>query len=179
LAIVKRLLMLFGSTVQLASQPGEGAVFTFAITFNRCKDERPVMPLDRTEPSGLAGLKVLIVEDNKVNVLLLERLLVRWGVQTAVAINGQEAIDILLKEPFDLVLMDLHMPVMDGYDATRAIRTFSDPIRARVPILALTASVSQNVYSLIKQVGMQDYLPKPFHADQLHQKLQELCAVRR
>lgn len=175
LAIVKRLLKLFNSAIQLESFPGKGSLFTFTIGFSLCQRRDMNTASDRVEKNSLKGLKLLIVEDNHINVLLLERLLFRWEIQCVVAVNGQEALNKLSDDSFDGVLMDLHMPVMDGYTATLAIRSLADPEKSKIPIIALTASVSNNVYDKIKEVGMQDYLPKPFQADQLYEKLQQVC----
>jgi len=118
-------------------------------------------------------MKLLIVEDNQINILLLQRLMLRWGVANEVTINGQDAIYKLLSEQFDLILMDLHMPVMDGYQATEAIRMLGNEEKSQIPIIALTASVSHTVYAKIREAGMQDYLAKPFQPDQLYRKLQK------
>ncbi|MES2276127.1 MAG: ATP-binding protein [Bacteroidota bacterium] len=177
LAIVRRLLGLYQSDIELESQPGKGSIFTFRINFERCPDQQLHLAFPTAAPAGLNGLKVLIVEDNKINVLLLERLLLKWGIQTRVSVNGQEAVDQVASEHFDLILMDLHMPVMDGFQAARAIRALEDPALSAIPILALTASVSHDVQARIKAAGMQDHLLKPFQAEHLQQKLQRLCQL--
>jgi len=174
LAIVKRLLKLFGSVIQLESLPGEGSVFTFSIEFPLCGEEVHIANAFKADTTSLKGLKLLIAEDNRINVLLLEKLLSKWEIETVVAVNGQEAIDKLLHETFDGVLMDIHMPVMDGYTATRAIRALSDPVKANIPIIAITASVSHHLYTKIRAVGMQDYINKPFQPAQLGEKLSQV-----
>lgn len=174
LAIVKRLLMLFESSIHLKSEPEEGSEFSFIITFRLHHGELNASTDYRKERASMQGLKLLIVEDNRINIMLLEKLLHNWGIQTVVAVNGQEAVTQILNNAFDGVLMDLHMPVMDGYAATSAIRSSSDQNRARIPIIAMTASVSHNINTKIKEVGMQDYLTKPFLPDQLYEKLQQL-----
>lgn len=174
LAIVKRLLKLFGSSIHLESQPGEGSAFTFSIKFPVCGEEVKIESDFKTETSDLKGLKLLIVEDNAINVLLLEKLLSKWEIETVVAGNGQEALDKLLTGTFDGILMDIHMPVMDGYTATIAIRALSDPLKASIPIIAITASVSNQLYTKITDVGMQDYINKPFQPNQLCKKLNQV-----
>jgi signal transduction histidine kinase len=178
LAIVKRLLSLFNSEIVLESQPGIGSVFSFRIDFDICPVEMPEIAATaaKAAPVSLKGLKILIAEDNKINVMVLERLLTKWEIQSVVAVNGQEAVDQLTINSFDLVLMDLHMPVMDGYQATHAIRALKDSTRAATPILALTASVSHDIKTSIRAAGMQDYLLKPFQPEHLHQKLLQLCS---
>jgi CheY-like chemotaxis protein len=88
--------------------------------------------------------------------------------------NGQEAVDKLLLEDFDGILMDIHMPVMDGYHAARAIRLLNDPGKANIPIIAITASVSHQLYAKITLAGMQDYINKPFQPGQLLEKLSQV-----
>jgi signal transduction histidine kinase/ActR/RegA family two-component response regulator len=173
LAIVKRLLMLFESGIQLNSEPGTGSEFSFIITFRLHHGDLNTTEF-RKERSGMQGLKLLIVEDNRINIMLLEKLLHNWGIQTVVAVNGEEAVNQILNNVFDGVLMDLHMPVMDGYAATSVIRSSADHDRAHIPIIAMTASVSHNINTKIKEVGMQDYLTKPFLPDQLYEKLQQI-----
>ncbi|RYZ95232.1 MAG: response regulator [Sphingobacteriaceae bacterium] len=173
LAIVKRLLKLFHSSVQLDSQPGKGSAFCFDIDFELSRGIVVTNNYSIAKPS-MKGLKLLIAEDNNINILLLEKLLAKWDIQTAVVFNGQEALNKLLTDSFDGVLMDIHMPVMDGYEATLAIRALTDKIKSQIPIIAITASVSGDVYSRIREVGMQDFLSKPFQVDQLYEKLQQL-----
>jgi len=174
LAIVKRLIKLFGSTIQLESRLGEGSEFSFSIEFPVCGEEVHIENDSTTETADLKGLKLLIVEDNRINVLLLEKLLSKWQIETAVAGNGQEALDKLLTATFDGILMDIHMPVMDGYTAATAIRALTDPLKANIPIIAITASVSNQLYAKIRKVGMQDYINKPFQPDQLSKKLSQV-----
>lgn len=173
LAIVKRLLKLFGSAIHLESLPGEGSAFSFFIEFPICKEEVRIVKDFNMETTSLNGLKLLIAEDNRINVLLLEKLLSKWGIETIVAWNGQEAVEKLLAENFDGILMDIHMPVMDGYTATRTIRGLSDPVKAGIPIIAITASVSHNLYAKIKEAGMQDYVHKPFQPIEFREKLNQ------
>jgi signal transduction histidine kinase/CheY-like chemotaxis protein len=176
LAIVKRLLKLFNSDIGLESKPGVGSVFRFTITFNLSHEdklaERPA-PVSKT---SLKGLKILIAEDNEINFLLLDKLLTRWHIHTSIAKNGQEALDMLLSNHYHCILMDLHMPVMDGYSASTAIRQLNDAQKAAITIIALTASVSRNVNHKIKEAGIDDYVSKPFNADLLYQKLQSIHA---
>jgi len=173
LAIVKKLLGLFDSHIELESIPGKGSVFSFTIDFALQRNRADVKIMPETAQDTIKGMKLLIVEDNQINILLLQRLMLRWGVANEVTINGQDAIYKLLSEQFDLILMDLHMPVMDGYQATEAIRMLGNEEKSQIPIIALTASVSHTVYAKIREAGMQDYLAKPFQPDQLYRKLQK------
>lgn len=174
LAIVKRLLGLFNSKIVLDSQPGKGSVFSFAIQFPLYKGIIKPIHTNTIMSSSLEGLNVLIAEDNPVNALLLVKLLTKWQVNAVVTNNGQEAVNKLLHNSFDVVLMDLHMPLMDGYQATTYIRSLNNPLKAQIPIIALTASVSYNIYDKIKEAGMSDYVSKPFQPTVFYQKLEAL-----
>ncbi|RYU89289.1 response regulator [Mucilaginibacter terrigena] len=178
LAIVKRLLNLFGSTIRLKSEQNKGSVFSFVIQFELYKGNVSPVSLHTVMGGSLEGMRVLIAEDNHVNSLLLVKLLNKWHINAVIANNGQEAVNKLLEQDFDVLLMDLHMPVMDGYQATQVIRALPDPAKASVPIIALTASVSHNIYDKIKEAGMHDYLSKPFQGAALYQKLEKLSALK-
>jgi signal transduction histidine kinase len=174
LAIVKRLLNLFGSTIHLESLLGEGSAFSFFIEFPLGGEEVHIVKDFNMETTGFKGLRLLIAEDNRINILLLEKLLSKWEIETVIAWNGQQAVEKLLTENFDGILMDIHMPVMDGYTATRTIRGLSDPVKAGIPIIAITASVSHHLYAKIKEAGMQDYIHKPFQPIEFFEKLNQV-----
>jgi signal transduction histidine kinase/CheY-like chemotaxis protein len=174
LAIVKRLLKLFNSEIHLQSKQGEGSSFSFDMDFGLYKGVVKPVGILPAMGSSLEGLTILIAEDNPINSLLLVKLLTKWHAASVVAANGQDAVDKLLAGSFDAILMDLHMPIMDGYQATTAIRALADPVKARIPIIALTASVSHNINGKINLAGMNDYLSKPFQPASLYQKLAPL-----
>ncbi|MFD0763491.1 response regulator [Mucilaginibacter lutimaris] len=178
LAIVKRLLKLFNSAIELKSEKNKGSVFAFPIQFKTYSGGVNTVSLHTVTNSNLEGLNILIAEDNAVNSLLLVKLLSKWNINAAVAGNGMEAVKKLKENTFDVILMDLHMPVMDGYQATQVIRRLKDRTKAQTPIIALTASVSHNIYEKIKDAGMTDYLSKPFQAASLYQKLEALSAAK-
>ncbi|MBD1363284.1 response regulator [Mucilaginibacter sp. ZT4R22] len=174
LAIVKRLLKLFNSEIHLQSKQGEGSSFSFDMDFGLYKGVVNPVSILPAMGSSLEGLSILIAEDNPINSLLLVKLLTKWNATSVVAANGQDAVDKLLAGSFDAILMDLHMPIMDGYQATTAVRALADPVKARIPIIALTASVSHNINGKINLAGMNDYLSKPFQPASLYQKLAPL-----
>ncbi|RFZ83214.1 response regulator [Mucilaginibacter terrenus] len=178
LAIVKRLLKLFNTDILLESVPGEGSVFSFEIAFESYLGAVKPVSSKPVSMGTLPGLNILIAEDNPINALLINKLLSKWEVTAVVTRNGQEAVEQVSSHTFDGVLMDLHMPVMDGYNAALAIRAMSDPIKAGLPIIALTASVAINVYDKINAAGMNDYLSKPFQPAALYQKLSLLHATK-
>ena len=121
--------------------------------------------------------RVLIVEDNKVNQILAEEILRAMGLDTALAEDGQEAVDLFREQRFDLVLMDCQMPVMDGFEATRRIRLLEvENELPRTPILALTAAARSNEYDLAIASGMDEFMTKPFEAEQLEDRIRTLLA---
>ncbi|GGH16574.1 response regulator [Mucilaginibacter phyllosphaerae] len=118
------------------------------------------------------NINVLVVDDNQINRLLINKVLKKWGATADFAENGQEAIDKLeLNQNFDVVLMDIHMPVMGGLEATGAIRSKSESYFQQLPIIALTASMLSNQMGEIKHAGMNDYILKPFDPATLFEKL--------
>ncbi len=131
-----------------------------------------------TEFQSLEGLKVLYVEDVIPNQLLMEGLSDKWDVQLDTALNGLEALQKVKNNQYDLILMDIQMPEMDGYEATREIRNLQDSHYENIPIIALTASVSDNTRERIQEMGMNDYISKPINPKSLHQKLAELAKNR-
>lgn len=176
LAIVKKLLLLFNSSIKVESEVGKGCEFSFNINF--CVTEtivsKPKMPGIELK---LTHLNVLIAEDNSINAMLLEKILVNWGIKTYWADNGQEVVNKLKTETVDLILMDLQMPVMDGYQTALTVRSLEDPFKANIPIIALTAAISSDIYPQIIAAGMQDYLSKPYEAAALYKKLESLATT--
>ncbi len=168
LAICKRLLELQGATLHLNSVDGKGSVFYFTQTFSKAitseKKMEPRIDLMPTEASKpLTGISILLVEDNEVNILVARTFLERWGATIDVALNGQEALDKLDVTRHRLILMDMHMPVMDGYEATRRMREKG----ITLPIVALTASLPNEVDDKVKNAGIDGIIVKPFVPDEL------------
>jgi two-component system sensor histidine kinase/response regulator len=116
------------------------------------------------------GTRVLLVEDNEINRMVAEEILTKAGIEITVALNGREGVDAVLAEPFDAVLMDIQMPVMDGYAATREIR--SKPVFATLPIIAMTANATEADRQRAQEAGMSDHIAKPFDPENLLAMLQ-------
>ena len=159
LAITKRLVELHQSSIQVASELGKGTQFTFAITFD--------LPLDKQKEIdgkndllslNLYGMKILLVDDNTFNLLIAANFLKKWQATVDEAYNGQIAVDMVNAKAYDLVLMDLQMPVMDGFEATRIIKQ----THPNLPIIALTADAMPETHEKALNIGMADYLTKPF-----------------
>jgi len=123
------------------------------------------------------GLRLLIAEDNPLNVKLMKKVFAKWDITPTIAENGEKAIEILQYSNFDIILMDLQMPVLDGFGAARGIRKMQDPEKAGIPIIALTAAAFQNLEEQISDAGMNGYLSKPFNPEELMTKInQQLTA---
>lgn len=168
LTISKKLVELQNGTIDVATEPGIGSVFTVEIPF---KTSQNLKIVNQKEPEYnlFQNINVLLVEDNQMNQLLTTTFLQKWNVQVKVAENGQEAIEKISKESFDIVFMDLHMPTMDGFEATKYIRNQLN--LQELPIIALTASVLLDVREKVIGSGMNDYITKPFKPFELNAKL--------
>ncbi len=172
LAITRRILGLFKSDVNVESELGKGSRFHFTIEL-KIVDAEEINKLE----NDIAGFdlkykRLLLVEDTLFNVLYATQLLEGWNAEVAVADNGQIAVDMMKNANYDIVLMDLQMPVMDGYTATVKIREHDQ----KTPIIALTASATSNVRDKVLEAGMQDYIVKPFNPDELLLKLKKYLA---
>lgn len=174
LAIVKRLLELQGSQIHLQSEEQKGSCFSFTLSFSKTNEHPSTGAYagNLNKKMCLEGLKVLLVEDNETNRTVASKFLEKWGIKPDIAVNGIEALQAVRQQTYHLILMDLQMPEMDGYQATVAIRTMEQELNLPpVPIIALTASVLGDVRNKVAQAGMTDYISKPFHPQELYQKL--------
>jgi signal transduction histidine kinase/CheY-like chemotaxis protein len=176
LAIVKSLLVLFETDIHLNSTEGKGSEFFFNILFKKDIEPEIIPHTIGFTKYDLNELKILVVEDNPINILLLKKILLNWSNVPEVAANGKEAIEKVEASIYDVILMDIHMPLIDGYEATRLIRNMPDNTRSTIPIIALTASVSNNLYTKVKDAGMNDFINKPFNAEDLYNKLKSISS---
>lgn len=164
LSIVKKLLELMNGRIFVESKVGEGSKFYFEIELeNSEKKFEQVIKEPESAPTKVNLSKILIVEDNTVNQLVMKKMLKNTGIEIDIADNGKIGFEKVLQNKYDLVFMDLLMPEMDGYEATKEIRNFNKDI----PIVALTADVMKGVEAKTKEAGMNNYLTKPVKKDEL------------
>lgn len=170
MTICRDLLTLMDSELQIHSEKEIGTIISFEILFSKSKIENSPLKRIDFELIDLTGVKVLLVEDNKINRLIAGKALEMLGTTYVEAINGIEAIEILKNESFDLILMDIQMPEMDGVEATKWIR---NQMNISTPIVALTANVFRQDIDSYLEIGMNDYIIKPFDEEDFLKKISE------
>ncbi|MEQ8238757.1 MAG: PAS domain S-box protein [Cyclobacteriaceae bacterium] len=166
LAIVKKLVSKYGGKIVVDSEVGVGSTFQFNCHFKRIKKSSMTLA-KKTSFLGKTCDRILIVEDNKINQAYLSGILDNWHIQYDVANHGEEALAFIEKNAYDLILMDIRMPIMDGYETTIRIRTDHSGQNEQVPIVALTASALVDEKERALAAGMNFHLTKPFTPDQL------------
>lgn len=166
LAIVKKLVELHNSKIHLISEEDRGSMFYFDV---KLKKSRVIVKSKTKTSSELAGKYILLAEDNMINAMVAKKLLSNWGIKTKHAINGVEAFEMSKQELFDYILLDIHMPEMDGFEAVKLIRDTND-LNSKTPIFALTADItvrSKEEYATY----FNDFLLKPIEKDKLYNSL--------
>ena len=180
LTIVKQLVELQGGTIFVKSKIGSGSSFIFNFQF---KKTLPAENINNTSPGKKIGLShieklnILLVEDNHLNQILAKKVLTNWKWNVDVADNGLIALHKLKNSTYDIILMDIMMPEMDGYEATRQIRKISNPTKRNIPIIAITAHAISGESEKCLNAGMNDYLTKPFDEKVLYEKIITNCSA--
>lgn len=206
LAITRKLVELMGGTVRVESETGRGSRFSFELRLplainsaalptgraaERARAASAAFAIDEPGQAArggsrgsagpmaapLVGARLLLVEDYEPNVILMRKFLSKWGVLVEVAANGLEATERVAAASYDVILMDLQMPVMDGFEATRKIRGRSDE-RRRIPIIALTAAAMPEERERARAAGVNAYVTKPFEPGDLYNRIAECLAAR-
>lgn len=171
LTICRRLVELMEGNITVESQLGVGSTFTAKFELGTAEGAR--MAADSSEEHGPSAVRVLLVEDHAINRKLAGAQLQRLGCEFRAVEDGQQAVDLVFQEPFDLVFMDLQMPVLDGLEATRIIREREAETGTHLPIIALTANALPQDRKRCLDAGMDDYLAKPFVLRDLQQMIQK------
>lgn len=173
LSISKKIVEGFNSQLEVITERGNGSTFYFDVSLNLADIET----YDSNEDviikniTSLENKNILIVEDSMVNVIILKQFLKKWGCTFTCVENGLEGLKAVKEQPFDLILMDLQMPVMDGITCTKEIRALTDIYYKTVPIIALTAANENTMRDAAYAVGMNDYILKPFEPKNLQEKM--------
>ncbi len=172
MTISKDILLLMGSDLKIESKKGQGTKIEFEISFKKTEAPKNTKNLIKLKKKLLKEKRILLVEDNKLNRLIVRKMLELSGCFVEEAENGNEAINKLISQSFDLILMDIQMPEMDGIEATKMIRTI---LNLKTPIIALTANSFQHDIDLYYEIGMNDFIIKPFEEDQFYAKIIKNC----
>ncbi len=174
LAIIRKLLLLQGSDIQVESVPGKGSKFFFSLWFEKSE----VLNLDIADHAdvkeGLSGVKILLVEDVAFNSILAKKMLTNWNAHVTIAENGKNAVEEAKNNKYDLILMDVQMPVMDGLTASAEIRKFNQEIA----IFPLTASTSAQMQAEFRSIGINEFIFKPINPDNLHKTILKFLTSR-
>jgi signal transduction histidine kinase/ActR/RegA family two-component response regulator len=171
LVISRELARLMGGDLTVTSKPGKGSRFRLEVRL-----EAAQAPDARADGAVIDGARVLVVDDHMVNRRALELVLQSFGIQPTLAESGERALELLSSEVFDVMLMDVYMPGMDGRDATRQLRATEGPNR-HIPVVAVTASATAKDWEACRAAGMDAHVAKPIDPSQLHAALSEVLAV--
>jgi PAS domain S-box-containing protein len=176
LAITKKLIELQGGKISVESEVNKGTTFSFDLSFkvsDKKKSEKH-LEIQHNEYFDLSGKHILLVEDNKINQSIAIKFIKNWKATYELAENGLESLDKIQNKNFDLILMDLQMPEMGGYEAVKNIRKMEEQYFKQIPIIALTASASLEVKNKVIEKGFNDYVSKPFNPYDLNNKIHKL-----
>ncbi len=172
LAISKYLVNKMGGEINVNSEVDKGSCFCFTLNFNVNRKKSYVNEASLKQLNGLDGLRVLLAEDNPVNMMVAKRFLQKWNLQVDEAVNGLEAVELYNNNKYDLLLIDLEMPEMDGNEVTAYIRAKDQEI----PIVAFTAAVYDDMQADLLKKGFTEFITKPFRPEDLHKKILQLTA---
>ena len=181
LTISTRLVELMGGRIGVKSDVGQGSTFHFTVRLARSKVATPLRatpePINTPPAPAQRALRVLLAEDHPVNQMLAKLLLQKWGHEVVLAKDGQEAVNLFPTAPWDIVLMDMQMPIMSGIEATLLIRAMENPLQ-RTPIIAVTANAMEADKEACRLAGMDAHLSKPLQALELQNMLAQFCTAK-
>lgn len=167
LSIVQKLIELFESKIYLKSKVGKGTSINFTIAFEEASNDSVVINQNTEIDFSLNGLKILLVEDNKINQMISKKIVENFNYKCIIANDGFEALNILNSDKFDVILMDINMPVINGYETTKRIRD----LKINTPIIALTAFSENEVKETVLSSGMNAVISKPFNPSELRRTI--------
>ena len=167
LSISKKLIELFHGELRVESELYKGSHFHFNLTLPVYVEKKTLIEEQSAQMPLLTGARVMIAEDNPVNMMIARKFLQKWNLEISEAHNGAQAIEIFREKPFDILLVDLEMPEKDGYSVLEEVRK----INPTIPVSAFTAASFENMAFVLKEKGFTDYVQKPFKPEELHSKL--------
>jgi CheY-like chemotaxis protein len=174
ITISEKILQLMNSKLNVESELGIGSTFWFEVSLKKSSFiPKNKLDLKTANNYSLPGIKILLAEDNKINQIVAKRFLEKWDTSVTIVENGKEAVDAALMNEYDIVLMDLDMPIMDGYEATALI----NEKHGELPIIALTAASFENMQEYLIKKGFIDVVQKPFMPDELYKKLSTILQI--
>jgi CheY-like chemotaxis protein/nitrogen-specific signal transduction histidine kinase len=173
LPICKSLIEMYGGELKIKSAVGEGSTFSFIISFKLTEIDYSINETKKVLDANQITGRILVAEDNKTNQKLLQMQLQKYKYEVNIVDNGQEVVEEYFENPYDLIIMDCQMPIMDGYCATLIIRQQEELFNKHIPIIALTASALKEDKERCIQTGMDDYITKPVKIQTLHQTIQK------
>lgn len=175
LTISSKIVELYGGKLEVDSKEGEGSCFYFTIQLGVQNQPKKFLNEDKVkELPSLAGIRVLLAEDNPINMMIAKSVLNKWGIHLTEAVNGKIALEKYQQGNFDLLLLDLEMPEMDGFELLSEIRKTD----AQIPAIAFTAALFENMLAHLVHKGFTDYVQKPFRPEDLHAKISQYAVVR-
>ena len=184
LTIIKKIIHIMNGQIKVKSKVNSGAKFIVNLPFAKINSssvnlksflEKDKLALATNEERKI---KVLLAEDNKINQILVQKVLSNFNFDCVIVDNGKMAVEAVTRENFDIVFMDIMMPLMNGYEASSLIRHLEDPIKKNIPIVALTAVVTGSVIEACSFAGINRYLSKPFESEELYNVIIELVHTK-
>ncbi len=173
LAITRKLVNMHQGKIWVESEFGKGSAFKFHLWLEKSTTTTNHFLKKTTKEKDLQGMHILVAEDNKINTMLVRKFLTKWKAQPEFAENGQVAYEKVQEKDYSIILMDIQMPIMNGYEASKKIRKLGGTYFENIPIIALTASTLAGERNKISYYGMNDYVVKPFEPDDLYDKIIE------
>ncbi|MDP4262292.1 MAG: ATP-binding protein [Bacteroidota bacterium] len=171
LTISKKLVELQGGSISLKSSRGKGSEFIVELSFDKHVYKKETLPgittAEKDQNKDLNGMKILVAEDNNINAMVLTRFLTKWNIESKVAQDGSEALEMLEKENFDIILMDIQMPNLDGIEATKLIRQSENEALKNILVVAFTADASVDTHRELLKIGFNHCMTKPFNPETL------------